>query len=364
MHLHTSKFLAALAVASSLVCPAFGLVAGDAVTPDALGKATFVQGAAPAAWEPGKIYFIECWATWCGPCIGAIPHVNSLHKNYADKGLRIVGLNVFDEGPVEKIARFVKTKGDDMAYPVAFVGKGGAFETEWLKPAAVKGIPVTFVVRDGKLLFSTNPNWIKEALVEQLLAGGQTAEDAIALMAGKQAGSDKVVTLVNDFYAARKSKDVDAMAARIAELEKLPEGASYVPSFRAALAYARGDWAALEKEISSGDFKVTELDTYTAQMDSAKVPENVRHALEDRLEKTLGDKPEPMYSLGLLKLFIRHGERERADILVAKMVPGRSASANSLRRIKEGMAKGEIPTRDEYTQWLKDEGKLKDPALH
>ena len=30
----------------------------------------------------------------------------------------------------DKVAEFVKTKGDGMSYPVAYTGKGGVFETE------------------------------------------------------------------------------------------------------------------------------------------------------------------------------------------------------------------------------------------
>src|SRR6478735_4808346 len=69
----------------ALALPAFAQRVGDPVTPDALGKAEWIQGSAPTAWEPGKLYLIECWATWCGPCVAAIPHVNELHRKYADK---------------------------------------------------------------------------------------------------------------------------------------------------------------------------------------------------------------------------------------------------------------------------------------
>jgi len=141
------KIRASLFLAASL--PAFAQKPGDSVTPDALSKLEWVQGAAPTAWEPGKVYILECWATWCGPCVAAIPHVDELFDKYQEKGLRVIGVNVREDGK-DKVEAFVKNKGDGMSYPVAYTGKGGVFETEWLKPADVSGIPHPRAAARGK----------------------------------------------------------------------------------------------------------------------------------------------------------------------------------------------------------------------
>ena len=39
----------------------------------------------------GKIVVVDYWATWCGPCIASIPHNNEVAKEYADKGVVVVG---------------------------------------------------------------------------------------------------------------------------------------------------------------------------------------------------------------------------------------------------------------------------------
>lgn len=357
------KFLTPLVATSALVSSAFGLGAGDVVTADALGKASFIQGTAPHEWEPGKVYMLECWATTCGPCIAFIPHINELHKKYADKGLRVIGLDVWEE-EVGKVEKFVKAKGDGMSYPVAYVGKGGAFETEWLKPAGVKGIPHTFIVRDGKLLFTEHPMRITDALVEKLLAGGAAADEAIASLKQGHVERDKAMNLVAEFKAASKAKDTATMAQKIEALEKTKEGAKYVPLMKVQLATQSEDWAALEsalQAIPTDKSTASQLEYTTVAISNEKTPEKLRRALAGKLEEALGAKPEPMYSLGLLKLLVSLGDKERAMALVGKMQPGNLASEATIKRIREGVEKGEMPSRADYTNWLIAEGKIKAP---
>ena len=38
----------------------------------------FVRGTEPKWFESGKVYVIEFWATWCGPCKQSMPHISDL----------------------------------------------------------------------------------------------------------------------------------------------------------------------------------------------------------------------------------------------------------------------------------------------
>ena len=42
----------------------------------------------------GKIVMIDFWASWCGPCRIANPHVVKLYEKYKDKGFEVLGISI------------------------------------------------------------------------------------------------------------------------------------------------------------------------------------------------------------------------------------------------------------------------------
>lgn len=50
----------------------------------------------------GKVALIDFWASWCGPCREEIPNIAEMHKKYADKGVVVIGLNVWDKPDAQR----------------------------------------------------------------------------------------------------------------------------------------------------------------------------------------------------------------------------------------------------------------------
>ena len=53
--------------------------------PPPIQVAKWVKGEPLQEFEKGKVYVVDFWATWCGPCIAAIPHLTRLRERHGGK---------------------------------------------------------------------------------------------------------------------------------------------------------------------------------------------------------------------------------------------------------------------------------------
>jgi peroxiredoxin len=60
--------------------------------PDFGGKAESGPKLERLAALRGEVVLVDFWASWCGPCLDALPSVEALHQKYGKRGLRILGV--------------------------------------------------------------------------------------------------------------------------------------------------------------------------------------------------------------------------------------------------------------------------------
>lgn len=87
---------------------------------------------------PGKVVVLDIWATWCPPCKAEIPYLIKLHKDYANKGVKIIGVAIDEKK--DTVASFAKEQ--KINYTIALDPKAEKIG----KSYGVTGIPVTYII--------------------------------------------------------------------------------------------------------------------------------------------------------------------------------------------------------------------------
>lgn len=110
----------------------------------------------------GKVVLLDYWATWCGPCIAGIPHLEEMYEKYSDKGLVILG--VHSARGYEQMPEFVAQR----KLPWAFAADPSRSLGSAL---GVKFIPCYFVIdREGQMRVAGADRTKLDAIVTSILA--------------------------------------------------------------------------------------------------------------------------------------------------------------------------------------------------
>jgi thiol-disulfide isomerase/thioredoxin len=112
----------------------------------------WIKGTPVTRFEKGKIYVVDFWATWCGPCVAGMPHFSELAHKYKGKATFAAVSVSEDRGTKgatpEKLKAFVDGMGDKMDFNVA--SEDTAFtQHDWSEAFHQDFIPVSFVI-DGQ----------------------------------------------------------------------------------------------------------------------------------------------------------------------------------------------------------------------
>lgn len=119
----------------------------------------WLQGEAVKGFQPGQVYVVEFWATWCGLCIHFMPHTAELQAQYGDQGVTFVYYTAADpDNTEEKAAAFVKKRGAKLPFPFAYADDRMTYDA-WMTAAGrnvtASPAPSSWTRRGGSPILAT-----------------------------------------------------------------------------------------------------------------------------------------------------------------------------------------------------------------
>ena len=173
-------FLAALAGTPARAADKPTLAVGDPAPK--LKVTTWVQGEEVKDFAPGKVYVVEFWATWCGPCIAAMPHLVELQEEFK-KDLVVIGLTSKDSNGnnKESVDKFLEKNKAKFTYRFAFCEDRDT-DKAYMEAAKQDGIPCSFVVdKAGKIAYIGHPMELDLVLPKVVAGTWKGKEDIEAI---------------------------------------------------------------------------------------------------------------------------------------------------------------------------------------
>ncbi|MFG0329735.1 MAG: redoxin domain-containing protein [Phycisphaerales bacterium] len=161
------------AAAMGLVTGGVAFAEGDLSVGDAapaIEISHWVKGEEVKSFENGKVYVVEFWATWCGPCRASMPHISELQTEFRDYGVTFIGVS--DE-KLATVVDFLAQKDDEnvlwydkIDYTLATDPDRSVFDS-YMKAAGQNGIPTAFIVgKTGEVEWIGHPVRIDDPLAK------------------------------------------------------------------------------------------------------------------------------------------------------------------------------------------------------
>ncbi|WP_035969176.1 TlpA disulfide reductase family protein, partial [Bradyrhizobium sp. WSM1417] len=270
----------------------------------------WLRGEPLTNFEPGKLYIVEFWASWCAPCEEAMPHLIELQAKYKDEGLAVVGVAANEKAATADEARakldaWLTEKFSNLNYRIGF-DSTRAMNKLWMDASSSLAIPRSFVVdRDGHIAFIGNPIDIDHVLPKIINGTWRSSDEAKAADA-KRIGEDQRL-------------------ARVSSIRRTIRSAMEAKDWPAALSAAEEGIAAMPDNFG---FREIHADLLLHKMrDTATGFQVLRQLVRDAVEK----QSDAVWELNILMRQLFDPDNDRAYLPRAeRFAIGRDVSENIL----------------------------------
>jgi thiol-disulfide isomerase/thioredoxin len=218
-----------------------------------LQTAKWLQGEPLGEFERGKVYVVAFWSSTGRPCRLVMPWLSDLQRQYKDKGLVVIGLNVWDSAP-EMAEAYLKELGEAIAFRIAVDateenGRGKMAAT-WLAAAGQEAVPAAFLVdTQGRIAFIGHPQSLKDKLLKPVLDGSFEVKKAAEAYALALSNEPKLQALLKDYQRCLKNGEPQQALPVLEEMDKLaPEdGHAAIGALRFRMLMAQSDFKGAAK---------------------------------------------------------------------------------------------------------------------
>ncbi|MES0138984.1 TlpA family protein disulfide reductase [Mesorhizobium sp. M0016] len=307
----------------------------------------WLRGEPLTNFQPGKVYIVEFWATWCGPCVSAMPHLMQLQEKYRDSGLEVVGIAADENAPTAVEARtkldaWLTEKCPNLKYRIAF-DHTGEMNKLWTEPSFSVAIPTSFVVdRDGHIAFIGHPTELDEVLPKVLNGSWRTSDQAKSADRERIAKNEPMAREqalkkpINErFWAAVKAEDwKTALSVIEGGIALLPDNLNFRLAHANLVLHKMHDmWTGLPLmrqlvrdaiDRNSEDWMIAALDRlFHPNLDHSRFPSAERFAIGKELSEHVlalnppqGDSPKFWSYPAVARYYHESGNKNRAIELV------------------------------------------------
>lgn len=161
----------------------------------------------------GRVVVLDFWATWCGPCVSAMPHLQKLQEQFKDQPVTILGLNSDYALSDEKLAAWMEKR--KFTFGTLRLAEG----TTTFQDYGVGGIPHTVLIDKNGIVQDVTVGFMGDehgevlsARISKLLAGEslKTAEEFKSQRASGQKRAEPNVVYVRSMGEMLPVEEINA----------------------------------------------------------------------------------------------------------------------------------------------------------